>query len=80
MHGIVRKWGNSAAIRLPTILLEAVQLQIDQPVDVWEEDGRIVIQPLPREHLSLDRLTAAITDENRHSEADFGPQIGDEIW
>ena len=80
MHGTVRKWGNSAAIRLPTSILEAVQLQIDQPVDVREEDGRIIIQPLRRERVSLESLTAAITDENRHGEMEFGPSTGEEAW
>ncbi|GBR52177.1 transcriptional regulator AbrB [Neokomagataea thailandica NBRC 106555] len=80
MHGTVRKWGNSAAIRLPTSILEAVQLQIDQPVDVHEEDGRIIIQPIRHKNLSLESLTAAITDENRHGEVDFGVAIGGEAW
>ncbi|GBQ14600.1 AbrB/MazE/SpoVT family DNA-binding domain-containing protein [Swaminathania salitolerans] len=80
MHGTVRKWGNSAAIRLPTSLLNAVQLQIDQAVDVREEDGRIIIQPLRQDRLSLESLTSAITDENRHSEIDFGLSAGDEAW
>ena len=80
MHGTVRKWGNSAAIRLPTSLLNAVQLQIDQAVDVREEDGRIIIQPLRQDRLSLESLTSAITDENRHSEIDFGLSAGGEAW
>lgn len=80
MHGTVRKWGNSAAIRLPTSLLNAVQLQIDQAVDVREEDGRIIIQPLRQDRISLDSLTAGITDENRHSEIDFGRSVGGEAW
>ncbi|WP_406586456.1 AbrB/MazE/SpoVT family DNA-binding domain-containing protein [Asaia lannensis] len=80
MHGTVRKWGNSAAIRLPTSILNAVQLQIDQAVDVREEDGRIIIQPLRQDRLSLESLTSAITDENRHSEIDFGLSAGDEAW
>jgi len=80
MRGTVRKWGNSAAIRLPTSILEAVRLQIDQPVDVRQEDGRIIIQPLRHESLSLESLTSAITDENRHGEVDFGPSAGGEVW
>lgn len=80
MHGTVRKWGNSAAIRLPTSLLNAVQLQIDQAVDVREEDGRIIIQPLRQDRISLESLTAGITDENRHSEIDFGRSAGGEAW
>ncbi|OAZ76344.1 Antitoxin MazE [Acetobacter pasteurianus] len=80
MHGTVRKWGNSAAIRLPANILEAVHLQINQAVDVREEDGRIIIQPVHPAVLSLDTLTAAITDDNRHGEVSFGPEVGGEIW
>jgi len=80
MHGTVRKWGNSAAIRLPTSILEAVRLEIDQPVDVREEEGLIIIQPLRREILSLESLTAGVTNENRHDEMGFGSSAGGEIW
>lgn len=80
MHGTVRKWGNSAAIRLPTNIFEATHLQINQTVDVREEDGRIIIQPLRPAALSLDALTAAITDDNRHGEVNFGPKLGGEVW
>ena len=42
----VKKWGNSAAIRLPAALLEAADLLRDQPVDIREERGRIIIEPV----------------------------------
>lgn len=80
MHGTVRKWGNSAAIRLPAAVLEAAHLEINQPVDVREEDGRIIIQPIRPAALTLENLAAAITDENRHDEMDLGPMTGGEIW
>lgn len=80
MHGTVRKWGNSAAIRLPAAVLEAAHLEINQPVDVREEDGRIIIQPIRPAALALENLAAAITDENRHDEMDLGPMTGREIW
>ncbi|WP_367161159.1 AbrB/MazE/SpoVT family DNA-binding domain-containing protein (plasmid) [Kozakia baliensis] len=80
MHGTVRKWGNSAAIRLPANILEAAHLQINQAVDVREEDGCIIIQPVRPASLSLETLTAAITDDNRHGEVSFGPGVGGETW
>lgn len=79
MHGFLRKWGNIAAIRLPTSILEAVRLQIDQAVDIREEYGRIIIQLLRQKTLTLEVLTATITDENRHSEINFGPLTGGEL-
>ncbi|UMM10003.1 AbrB/MazE/SpoVT family DNA-binding domain-containing protein [Gluconobacter frateurii] len=80
MLGTVRKWGNRAAIRLPSNILEAAQLQVDQAVDVSEEDGRIIIQPVRPATLSLEALTAAITDDKRHGEVNFGPEAGGEVW
>ena len=47
MRGVVKKWGNnSAAVRIPASALEAVHVQLDQPVDVRKEEERIVIEPL----------------------------------
>ena len=46
MRGVVKKWGNSAAVRIPASVLEATQVGLDQPVDVREEGGRIVIELL----------------------------------
>ncbi|AOX18454.1 AbrB/MazE/SpoVT family DNA-binding domain-containing protein [Kozakia baliensis] len=80
MHGTVRKWGNSAAIRLSANILEAAHLQVNQAVDVREEGGCIIIQPVRPAILSLETLTAAITDDNRHCEVSFGSEVGGEVW
>jgi antitoxin MazE len=78
MHVLVKKWGNSASVRIPAAVLEAAKLSLDQPVDIREECGRVIIEPIPGPALSLDDLLAAVTDENIHAEADFGPPIGKE--
>ena len=41
MQGVVKKWGNSAAVRIPSSVLEAAHVQLDQPVDIREEQGRL---------------------------------------
>jgi antitoxin MazE len=76
----IRKWGNSAAVRLPAAALEQAGLHIDDAVEVREEDGRIVIEPVKSAHVNLDELIAGITDENRHEEVDWGPPQGREFW
>ncbi len=80
MHGVVKKWGNSAAVRIPVAVLEAAHVRLDQPVDVREEGGRIVIEPLQPAHYDLDALVAGITDDNRHELAETGKPAGREIW
>ena len=57
---LVKKWGNSLAIRLPTAVMEAAQRALDQAVDVRAENGRVIIEPVARSY-SLDDLLAGIT-------------------
>ncbi len=80
MRAIVKKWGNSAAIRIPTSVMQATRLDLDEPVDVREEAGRIVIEPLRKKQYNLDELLKAITPKNRHEPVDFGPAMGKEVW
>ena len=76
MKAVVKKWGNSASIRIPASVLAAAGLTLDQPVDVREESGRIVIEPLTVVEYDLADLLAGITPENIHPEVDFGAPVG----
>ncbi len=76
MRVTVKKWGNSASVRIPSAVMTAARLSLDETVDVREEGGRIVIEPIrPREY-DLAQLLAGITPENRHAEVDFGAPMG----
>lgn len=78
MRVIVKKWGNSASVRIPAAVMQSARLHLDEAVDIREEGGRIVIEPVrPREY-DLDQLLAGITSENQHTEADFGAPVGKE--
>ena len=37
MKTIVKKWGNSAAVRIPASVMEAMHLDLDEVVEVREE-------------------------------------------
>ena len=80
MRAVVKKWGNSASVRIPAAVLQAAKLRLDDSVDVREESGRIVIEPVPRKEYVLAELVKAITSENLHEEADFGRPVGKEAW
>ena len=80
MQVIVKKWGNSAAVRIPSSVLAATGLKIDQPVDVREEAGRIVIEPVRTKTYDLGKLLKGITSKNQHEAIDFGPPMGKEVW
>ena len=76
MQVSVKKWGNSASVRIPAAILQAARLQLDDLVEIREEEGRIVIEPLRPEAYDLDDLLAGITADNQHGEVDFGPAVG----
>lgn len=78
MRITVKKWGNSASVRIPAALMEAAKLELDDPVDVREEDGRIIIEPVRQKRYDLNELLAAITQRNQHAETDFGRPVGRE--
>jgi antitoxin MazE len=79
MRTNVKKWGNSAAIRLPAGVMEAARLHVESAVDVRVEGGRIVIDALRPPEYDLETLVAGITPENLHEETDWGPSVGREI-
>jgi antitoxin MazE len=78
MRVTVKKWGNSASVRIPAAIMEAAGLRIDAAVDVREEAGRIVIEPVRDEVCDLGELIAGITPANVHEEVGFGKPTGRE--
>ena len=80
MDGVVKKWGNSAAVRIPASVLAAAHLELDQTVDVREERGRIVIEPKRQKAFTLAELVDGITADNVHATIDAGAPAGREAW
>lgn len=75
---LVKKWGNSPAVRLPAAVMKAAHLTLEQPVEVRAENGRIVIEPAPPAY-NLGDLLSGITAKNRHTEIDCGVPQGGEL-
>ncbi len=80
MRVLVKKWGNSAAVRIPASVMAAASFGVDQAVDVREEGGRVVIEPIRAEPYDLDALLDQMRPETFPEDIDFGPPRGGEIW
>ncbi len=80
MKVLVKKWGNSAAVRIPASLMQAAHLNLDQTVEVKEEGGRIVIEPERARVFVLQDLLNGIDSANLHHPVDTGPAVGREVW
>ena len=75
---LIKKWGNSPAVRIPAAVMEAAHLTLNQPMNVRAENGRVILEPAAPVY-DLDALLSGITAENRHSEVDFGTPQGREL-
>lgn len=76
----VQKWGNSLALRIPKAFAAEATLDEGTPVELSLVRGKLVIQALVEEPLSLDDLLRGVTDQNLHGEWHTGPAVGKEVW
>jgi len=80
MRVAIKRWGNSAAVRIPAGVMQAAHLDLDQELDVREEGGSIVLTPVRRHPPDLASLVDAITVDNVHGEIATGDAVGREAW
>ena len=78
MNAVIRKWGNSLAIRLPMPVVNEAHFKLEQKVNITVKEGRIIIEPMQTIAYALEDLLAEITVENGHGEVDFGGPVGKE--
>lgn len=78
MEAVIRKWGNSPALRLPVSAIKDAAFSLDQKVSITVTRGRIVIEPSGKVEYNLDELLSGITAKNSHAEVSFGKLVGKE--
>ena len=75
MQAIIKKWGNSPALRLSSSIMELAHLTLDQAVNINVLKGKIIIEPIVSKNTRLDDLLAGITPDNIHAE-----EFAEEDW
>ncbi len=85
-RAVIRKWGNSQAIRIPKNYLDSLGIKENDPVSLSLEDNSIVIKKSRKFNSLKERLEAfygkPIDDifiENTQ-DVDCGAPAGDEVW
>lgn len=46
MQSEIKRWGNSAAVRLSSKILTQAKLDLSSPINIEVKDGKIVIEPI----------------------------------
>lgn len=80
MKARIQKWGNSLALRIPKTFAAEVHLKENSPVEVSVTEGKLVVIPVSKSKLTLEKLLAGVTSENIHAEVETGPAVGNEVW
>ncbi|ADL07296.1 AbrB/MazE/SpoVT family DNA-binding domain-containing protein [Thermosediminibacter oceani] len=78
MTAKVQKWGNSLAIRIPSVVAERLGIHQGSEMEMIIENQAIKLIPKKKKP-TLEELLAKITPENRHAEIDFGTE-GNELF
>ncbi len=76
MKSHVQKWGNSLALRIPKSMAADVGLHAEAAVELSLVDGRLVVEPIRPEPLTLSQLLNQVTEENIPCEWDTAAAVG----
>ena len=79
MQSVVKKWGNSLALRLPQNLAADLHLEDGSTVSLSVEDHALVVRPA-RKRYSLDDLLAQTSADAKRGETNWGDAKGGEDW
>jgi antitoxin MazE len=88
MQTKIKRWGNSAAVRLPSKILAAASLEVNSPITVIVKGKKIIIEPVVEQTdkrfklpFSESMLLAGLTPETVHADelaAVTSVELGDE--
>lgn len=78
MDTVIRKWGNSPAVRINATAMKIAAFDLEQRVTIKASKGRIVIEPADKLEFRLEDLVGDITSANLHDSVDFGEPMGKE--
>lgn len=76
----IKHWGNNLGVRLPAAVAREADLHADQRVRVTVEDGRVVIEPIRDEPLTLDQRLARFDSVRHGGEVMASEAVGAEKW
>jgi len=77
----IKAWGNNLGVRLPASIAREAHLSVDQRVRLSVVDGRVTIEPVLNEPLTLEQLLDNFDPELHSGEAmSTAQRLGAERW
>jgi antitoxin MazE len=78
MDAIIKKWGNSLGIRIPSFIAKDLSLRDGTHVEIVGGEDQIIIRP--KRNATLKELLEDIDSSNLHNEISTNGPVGDEAW
>lgn len=78
MKTVIKKWGNSLGVRIPSLIAQELHLEDGSQVEIARKDDGILISPGVK--ATLRKKLELITEDNIHSAVDTGKPVGKEAW
>ena len=79
METVIKKWGNSLGIRIPSNLTKEYGMSDGSTVEFIQRKEGLVLVPKNKKS-QLFEMLAKVDAKNLHSEEDFGSSEGNEVW
>ena len=79
MNITLQKWGNSQGIRIPKVILDAMNWSENEPLVISAESDRLVIEKAQKRK-NIVELFASFDGGYTPEEIDWGEPRGNEIW
>lgn len=80
MQTVVKKWGNSLALRLPQRLAADLHIQEGATVSLTVEDHALVVKASRKRYRLSELLAQMPQGTRRGGEEDWGKPEGEEVW
>lgn len=76
----IQNLGRCLALRIPIPFAEELSLKEGSLVELFIEEGRLVVEPAAVEKYQLHKLLSEVIDANIHGEVSLGKPAGKEVW
>lgn len=80
MQTVVKKWGNSLALRLPQHMAADLHIMEGATVTLTVEGATLIVKPTRKRYRLADLLAQLDESKKRHKEVDWGEPRGEEVW
>ncbi len=76
----IQKWGNSQGVRIPKVILDALNWESDENVEISAKDDNIVIKKSISNKKDIDKLFENYKGTYTPIKVEWGTPQGKEIW